>query len=59
MRTTMGNSPSPDIFVNSDAWNFWIFEHLEEMDRDVLVAAVKRDTDLSARDFVWLEVAVP
>lgn len=40
---------TPGIFVNSDAWNFWIFEHLEEMDRDGLAAAVRRDVDFYTR----------
>ncbi len=38
------------IFVNSDAWNFWLFEPLEEMDREGLLAAVRRDVDFYTKD---------
>lgn len=34
-----------NVFINSDAWNFWINEDLSNMDRDEIIAAMKRDVD--------------
>ncbi len=37
------------VFVNSDAWNFWVNEDLSRMDRDGIVAAMRRDVDFFAQ----------
>ncbi len=36
------------IFINSDAWNFWLNEPLETYDKAELMNAVKRDVDFYA-----------
>ncbi len=36
------------IFINSDAWNFWIDDPLENYNKEELTAAVKRDVDYYA-----------
>ena len=36
------------IFINSDAWNFWLSEPLETYGRDELARAVERDVDYYA-----------
>lgn len=33
------------VFINSDAWNFWICEDLSAMDRPGIIAAMERDVD--------------
>ena len=37
------------VFINSDAWNFWLDESLATMDREQIVAAMKRDVDFYAQ----------
>lgn len=36
------------VFINSDAWNFWLSEPIEKYDRAELEAAIRRDVDYYA-----------
>ncbi|MCQ2388928.1 MAG: hypothetical protein MJ138_04380 [Kiritimatiellae bacterium] len=40
--------PAEGVYVNSDAWNFWIDEKMASMGREELKAAIERDVDFYA-----------